>query len=69
MSNNENNLFLFRMESEKKPKQSFKTVVLNPLRGTTHESIRSELENYDYIELTVQAGAGKSIIKAERFEL
>ena len=57
------------MENEKKAKQSFKTVVLNPLRGTSHESIRSELENYNYIELTVQAGAGKSTIKAERFEL
>ena len=55
------------MEAEKKPKQSFKTVVLDPMGGITHERICKELNSVDYVEIGVVAGAGTSVIKAERF--
>ena len=59
----------FRMEAEKKPKQSFKSVVLDPMGSISHERICKELDSVDYVEIGVAAGAGTSVIRAERFTI
>ena len=56
------------MEAEKKPKQSFKTVVLDPMGGITHERICKELNSVDYVEIGVVAGAGTSRVYSRNGE-
>jgi hypothetical protein len=55
------------METKKKPKQSFKTVMLDPMGGITHEQICKQLDGVEYVEIGVVAGAGTSVIRAEAF--
>ena len=57
------------MENDKKSKKSFKTIELSAMKGTSHRGLQSELEEVDFLEIAVQAGSAKSIIKAENFDL